>query len=99
VACLRAFEDAIDIAGRAPKEVGDIGVIGHQATDRDEGSVPVNCQHSVPGGEGNNFLAMSRSEGVAEKYQPAMPVTSEPSHRRLIPSLLVTRRAASRHGQ
>ena len=60
---LLAFEDAIDVFGRAPERIHQITPIGHQAAACDERALEVDRRQLVPGCQLDDQLSMSLRRG------------------------------------
>ena len=56
---LLAFEDAIDVAGRAPIRVGGIRSVGHQPAAGCEEAVRIDCRQSMASSERDNQITLS----------------------------------------
>ena len=56
---LLALEDAVDVAGRAPILVDDIGPVGDQAAGGDEVAVRIDRGQLVPGRQRDDQIAMN----------------------------------------
>ena len=67
---LLALEDAIDVAGRAPKLVDQIRPVGHQAAAVDEVAIEVDRRQSVPGRKRDDQVAMNALSGVTVTIRP-----------------------------
>ena len=67
---LLAFEDAVDVAGRAPVLVDPISPIGNQAAGGDEGTLEVDRRQLVP--------CRQRDDQIAMKRGGPLPVTIRP---------------------
>src|SRR5262245_11166560 len=69
---LLALEDAVDVAGRAPRLVDQIRPIGHQAATGDEEAYPIDCRKFVPGRECNDRLVMNKRQCAPRHNQTAI---------------------------
>src|SRR5262245_30778630 len=69
---LLALEKAIDVAGRAPELVGEIGPIGDQTAVSNEESVEVDRGYFVLGRKPDDQIAMSHRQWARRYNQPAI---------------------------
>ena len=69
---LLAFEDAIDVASRAPVLVDEIGPIGDQAAGGDEEALGVDRGQFVPGRKRDDQIAMNDDNGARRHDQAAI---------------------------
>jgi hypothetical protein len=69
---LLTFEDAIDVAGGAPKLVDDVGSVGDQAAVDGEDTQGTDRRQSMPGSQRNDQLAVPDRLGEQRHDQPAV---------------------------
>ena len=74
---LGAFEDTIDVNGRAPERVGCVYAIRHQATACDKATERVDRRQLMLSRERDNQLAMNFSYGAGQHNQPLVRSSCE----------------------
>ena len=76
-----------------------VDAVGHQPAGRGEEAEGIDRGQAVPGGEGDDGVAMRSGEGVRQNQQPAALFAREPRHHRLDLGIVVNRRGPHRHGE
>ncbi len=69
---LLALEDAVDVAGRSPVQIDQVGPIGHQAAGRDEEAIRIDRGQLVPRRERDDQIAMNRRDRAHRHDQTAV---------------------------
>ena len=67
----RAFQDAIDVIGRAQEQVGIVDAIGHQTAGRGERTREIDGGQAVFGRGSEDRVAMHDGEDVGQDQQSA----------------------------
>ena len=61
---LLALENAVDVGGRTPEQIYQVGPVRHQAASLDEEAVGINCGQLVLRGERDDPIALNRRDGA-----------------------------------
>ena len=77
IARLGALENAVDIGGRAPVDIGQIATIGHQAAARGEVPIGVDGGQSMPRRKRDDQVAMVGGAHVRQDHQAAIRMARE----------------------
>src|SRR5262249_53341498 len=83
VSRLLALEDAIDVTGRLPELVNEIGAVGEEAAGGGEEAVPVNRRQPIPSRERDDQIAMMQRRAAWRWDQTAIRRAREGLHRLL----------------